>query len=75
MKITNRKCPKCGCNSFMVNETFVETQSFTVLNGIVDFDGKDDLGNITKIVAECQNCGHVWKFRGENKYQWYKSDE
>jgi len=60
-----RKCPKCKSFPCYLFENWNNFQlQFETENGLAVGDGYSNIGMPTGVIAECGNCGHVWKLKG-----------
>lgn len=59
------KCPKCKTTMINLIE-IAEARIIWIQNGTgMLLDGGYKTGDITKVLAECNNCGHNWTIRNK----------
>lgn len=59
--MTNKKCPKCGSNSFALESKVTAYLLYEVTNGHVKSNGIDaDAGDSLSDTCICDNCGYRW---------------
>ena len=74
MKITDKKCPVCGCDSFIVNEHYNYSIDHKIKNGVMNPKYfKNDDYKIDYIHAVCEKCGHEWNMKHSDSWAKYKS--
>jgi Zn finger protein HypA/HybF involved in hydrogenase expression len=65
INIQNIKCPKCNSNTFTLTEVHFFPHTRNVENGVCT-DNEDIIGYPEpegKVVAECDECKHIWKLK------------
>ena len=59
--MTNRKCPKCGCKSFQIDDEYTVYYILQVRDGVVMSDGEDkDNGRHIRTTCTCEKCAYQW---------------
>ncbi len=62
------KCPRCGSINLLIKETYEASVTFKQSKGYIQKNyGISEYGNVIRLEALCEQCGHEWKFR--NAYQ------
>ena len=57
--MTNKKCPKCGCRSFQIDDVYSTNYIYQVRDGVVMTNGEDnDFGRHLSTTCTCEKCGH-----------------
>lgn len=59
--MTDKVCPKCKGQNFVIYDTVTTTYIYEVTEGYVTPDGEDnDFQEHIRTVCCCEDCGHSW---------------
>lgn len=68
MKVTNRRCPKCGSNTYQIDDWYETAYIYQVENGVITPDGMDnDVCDHIRTVCSCSECGYRWHPKNFNE--------
>lgn len=61
IKITKRRCPKCGSRNFQIDDWYEACYIYQVEDGVITPDGVDNDGcDHIRTVCTCLDCGNNW---------------
>ena len=65
--MTDKVCPKCKGQNFVIFDTVTTTYIYEVTEGYVTPEGEDsDYQEHIRTVWRCEDCGHRWHPKGMN---------